>query len=66
MFFCLKGSNGYGEDNVEEEKRVEYTDMQLIPIWNDFVYALFIMYFFILNIGLLVLFPIFFKRLEEI
>ena len=41
----------------KKEERVEYTDLELLPILNDFVFCLFLIYFLSLNIGLLIILP---------
>ncbi len=63
MFF----SNILVEDGQEvEHKWVEYSDVQLapiinVPIINDCVFLMFVLYFIVLNFGLLVLLPAYTK-----
>ena len=49
------------DQEIVVEEYVEYTDLQLVPILNDFVFSIFVGYFILLNAGLLVMFPAFVK-----
>ena len=50
------------DQEIVVEEYVEYTDLQLVPILNDFVFSIFVGYFILLNAGLLVLFPAVVKK----
>jgi len=41
----------------EKPARIEYTDMEMLPILNDFIFYLFVAYFVLLNLLLLIVFP---------
>ena len=47
-------------------QRVEYTDMEILPILNHFIFWLFVTYISLLNISLLVLGPYLFKTSLQI
>ncbi len=45
----------------EKPLRIEYTDMEMLPILNDFIFYLFVAYFVLLNLLLLIVIPWLFK-----
>lgn len=41
----------------KREKRIDYTDMEILPMLNQFIFIVFVLYIFLLNVVLLIIFP---------